>query len=179
VHPHLSISSAAARPASTAVSNLSFAQRFAHGALSIGARWAWQRFGAFMTDAAWSSRPDVVVPIQQPQPVSESNNQAEAGGDMAIVDGSGSGIVPRRSMDWRRRVYVLSRRVEALYRAASIANFLAFLYNGRCACRARSFLYCRVYVIRPFQHAALNRHALIYIISTTAINQKTPFEIFS
>jgi hypothetical protein len=171
LHPHPSIAPAAARPASTAVSNLSFAQRFAHGALSIGARWAWQRFGAFMTDAAWSSRPDVVVPVQQPQPVSESNDPAEEGGDLVIVDGSesGSGIVPRRTMDWRRRVYVLSRRLEALYRAASIANFLAFLYNGRYACRARSFLFCRVYVIPTPQHASLNRHALIFIFYFASI----------
>jgi hypothetical protein len=161
---------AAARPASAAASNLSFAQRLAHGALSIGARWAWQRFGAFMTDAAWSSRPDVVLPLPlpQPQPQPQQPSAASAaegeaaGGDVVIVDesgGSGSGIIPRRVMDWRRRVYVLTRRLEMLYRAASIANFLAFLYNGRCAPRT-------IYINH---HVSIDRHHRITLGTLSVI----------
>jgi peroxin-2 len=54
----------------------------------------------------------------------------------------------RRTRNYKLLVYTLVRRLELLYQAASIINFIAFLYNGRYRSLVERLLSIKLYYIQ-------------------------------
>lgn len=96
-------------------------QKLLYALLFIGGRWGWTRLNQYMIDENWGGHPQVGNSELRPSlPLHQALLERGVLTMVCCVQG-----------DWRRRAYRVCSWLENVYRAASIANFLVFLLNGR------------------------------------------------